>query len=59
MLGSVNPTPEVNVEKEIPNEPEISIEDFLKVDLRVATVLACEAIPKADKLLKLQVRPWV
>jgi len=54
MLGSVNPLPEVNVEKEIPNEPEISIEDFLNVDLRVATVLACEAIPKADKLLKLQ-----
>ena len=33
---------------------EISIDDFLKVDLRVATVLACEKIPKADKLLKLQ-----
>lgn len=54
MLGSVNPTPEVTVEKEIPNEPEISIDEFLNVDLRVATVLACEAIPKADKLLKLQ-----
>ena len=35
--------------------PEITIDDFLKVDLRVATVTACEAIPKADKLLKLQV----
>lgn len=33
---------------------EISIDDFLKVDLRVATVTACERIPKADKLLKLQ-----
>ncbi|HEX5565167.1 MAG TPA: methionine--tRNA ligase [Sporosarcina sp.] len=34
---------------------EITIDDFMKVDLRVATVTACEKIPKADKLLKLQV----
>ncbi|MFX3673676.1 MAG: methionine--tRNA ligase [Paenisporosarcina sp.] len=54
MLGSVKTIEEVKVEKEIPNEPEITIEDFLNVDLRVATVLACESIPKADKLLKLQ-----
>ena len=27
----------------------------MKVDLRVATVTACESIPKANKLLKLQV----
>ena len=39
----------------MPDVPEITIDDFLKVDLRVATVVACEAIPKADKLLKLQV----
>ena len=34
---------------------EITIDDFMKVDLRVATVTACDKIPKADKLLKLQV----
>jgi len=34
--------------------PEISIDDFMKVELRVAQVLACEPVPKADKLLKLQ-----
>lgn len=33
---------------------EITIDDFAKIDLRVATVLACERIPKADKLLKFQ-----
>ena len=33
---------------------EITIDDFFKVDLRVATVIACEKMPKADKLLKLQ-----
>ncbi|REE70659.1 methionyl-tRNA synthetase [Paenibacillus taihuensis] len=33
---------------------EISIDEFMKVELRVAQVLAAEPIPKADKLLKLQ-----
>ena len=37
------------------NVEEISIDDFMKVDLRVATVIACEPVPKANKLLKLQV----
>ena len=36
-------------------KPEITMEDFSKVDLRVATVLHAEGIPKAKKLLKLQV----
>lgn len=34
--------------------PEIGIEDFAKVELRVAQVIACEPVKKADKLLKLQ-----
>lgn len=33
---------------------EIGIDDFAKVELRVAQVLAAEPVPKADKLLKLQ-----
>ncbi|WP_017754906.1 methionine--tRNA ligase [Calidifontibacillus oryziterrae] len=33
---------------------EITIDDFMKVDLRVAQVIKAEAIKKADKLLKLQ-----
>ncbi|MCS7458550.1 methionine--tRNA ligase [Paenibacillus doosanensis] len=33
---------------------EISIDDFFKVDLRVAEVLAAEPVKGADKLLKLQ-----
>jgi len=32
---------------------EITIDDFAKIDLRAAKVLACERVPKADKLLKL------
>ncbi|MCL1698446.1 MULTISPECIES: methionine--tRNA ligase [unclassified Lysinibacillus] len=60
MRGSVK-TPQVEESKveqkpaDIPEIPEITIDDFMKVDLRVATVIACETIPKADKLLKLQV----
>ena len=33
--------------------PEILIDDFAKVELRVAEVKACEPVPKAKKLLKL------
>ena len=35
--------------------PEVSIDDFAKMDLRVAKVLAAEKVLKADKLLKLEV----
>jgi len=34
--------------------PEIAYEDFAKVELRVAEVIAAEAVKNADKLLKLQ-----
>jgi methionyl-tRNA synthetase len=33
----------------------ISIDDFVKVELRVAQILVAERIPKADKLLRLEV----
>ncbi|MBK8995599.1 MAG: methionine--tRNA ligase [Myxococcales bacterium] len=36
-----------------PLAPECSIDDFGKVDLRVARVVAAEAVPEAKKLLKL------
>ena len=36
-------------------KPTIVYDDFAKLDLRVATVLACEPHPNADKLLKLQI----
>jgi len=36
--------------------PEISIEDFMKIDLRVAEVLEAEKVEKADKLLKLKLK---
>jgi methionyl-tRNA synthetase len=38
-----------------PASEPISIDDFMKVDLRVAVVLAAERVPKSKKLLKLVV----
>lgn len=39
--------------KEIEQKPEITIDDFAKVELRVAKVEACDPVKKAKKLLKL------
>ncbi|MFZ0483082.1 MAG: methionine--tRNA ligase [Desulfobacterales bacterium] len=36
-------------------KPEITLEEFSKIDLRVATVIHAEALPRAKKLLKLEV----
>ncbi|MDR1628843.1 MAG: methionine--tRNA ligase [Oscillospiraceae bacterium] len=38
---------------DVPGVAQIGIDDFGKVDLRVATITACEPIKKAKKLLKL------
>ena len=40
---------------EIKLQPEIQYDDFAKLDLRIGTVTAAEKVPKADKLLKLNV----
>ncbi|MDT8324912.1 MAG: methionine--tRNA ligase, partial [Bacteroidota bacterium] len=36
-----------------PLKPEISIEDFMKVDLRTGTIIEAERVPKSKKLIKL------
>lgn len=38
-----------------PDTAQITIDDFIKIDLRVAKVVVAERIPKADKLLRLEV----
>ncbi|NNF42822.1 MAG: methionine--tRNA ligase subunit beta [Phycisphaerales bacterium] len=38
----------------VTEKPQISFDEFIKLDLRVATVTACEAHPGADRLLKVQ-----
>ncbi|OJD44680.1 methionine--tRNA ligase [Bacillus sp. 4048] len=47
--------PKVEEKKEEePKAEEITIDDFFKVELRVAEVLSAEPVKKADKLLKIQ-----
>ena len=48
--GTTAPTPQPAVAN-----PSITIDDFAKIQLRTATVLACTPHPNADKLLVLQV----
>lgn len=39
---------------EVDEESEITIDDFMKVDLRVAEIISAEPVKKANKLLKIQ-----
>lgn len=43
-----------NAEKSV--KPQIDIEDFEKVQLKIAKVIACEKVEKSKKLLKLTVK---
>jgi methionyl-tRNA synthetase len=48
-------TPSATAQAQAEGSQTISIDDFAKVDLRVAQVLVAERVPKADKLLRLEV----
>jgi methionyl-tRNA synthetase len=55
MQGSSPATSEKEEQKQTDEQQEeITLDDFMKVDLRVAEVVAAEPVKKADKLLKLQ-----
>ncbi|MDO4692633.1 MAG: methionine--tRNA ligase [Porphyromonadaceae bacterium] len=41
--------------KAAPVAEDIAFEDFLKLDIRVGTVLECTKVPKADKLLQFRI----
>ena len=49
-----NQTPEKKAPA-IDLKPEIDYEEFAKVDLRVGKIIAVEAVPKSNKLLKLKI----
>ena len=57
-MQGTSPAAPVKEEKKEIAQPaeveEITIDDFKKVELRVAQVIKAEPVPKADKLLKLQ-----
>ncbi|MFZ7946892.1 methionine--tRNA ligase [Neobacillus sp. 19] len=53
-MQGTTPAPEEK-EIEVPEKlAEIAIDDFMKIDLRVAQVIQAEPVKKTDKLLKLQ-----
>lgn len=54
--GLIKPTTEKMEEvKPAAGKPEIIYDDFAKLELKAGTVIACEKVEKADKLLKLEV----
>jgi methionyl-tRNA synthetase len=52
---SAAPVVAVTAEQQLASPQVISIDDFAKVELRVAQILVAERVPKADKLLRLEV----
>jgi methionyl-tRNA synthetase len=54
-LLNTKKTNEAAAYKASPVKENVSIEDFMKMDIRVGTVLNCERIPKADKLLQFRI----
>ena len=52
---SMQPPKEDNAEEEVPAKETIDIKDFDKVEIKAATVIDAEQVPKSDKLLKIQV----
>ena len=53
---SVAPAVQAPAAPQVTEEPQkISIDDVIKVELRVAQILVAERVPKADKLLRLEV----
>jgi methionyl-tRNA synthetase len=51
VMEKLNPAP-----AKLELKPEITIDDFAKLDLRIGTVLSCENHPDSDKLLVSQVQ---
>ena len=50
------PEPEQAQAEDIPAKPEVTIDDFSKLQFQVGEVIACEAVPKSKKLLCSQVK---
>ncbi|MBK8472763.1 MAG: methionine--tRNA ligase subunit beta [Sphingobacteriales bacterium] len=51
-LETLPELPEIGTDH-APIKPEINYDDFARLDLRTATIVAAERVPKADKLLRL------
>lgn len=60
LRGRLGPQPDAPAEAPArtvaPAKDPIAYDDFARLDLRVGEVIACERVPKADKLLRLTIR---
>ena len=54
-IGSETPAAPAAPASAWPMDQRISIDDFMKIDLRVAKVLAAERVPNSKKLVKLEI----
>lgn len=50
---SAAPTPQPTYQP-MPQKETVTFDDFVKMDIRVATITAAERVPKTDKLLKIE-----
>ena len=55
LAAALSATPNLAPGTPNPVKPEITYDDFAKLDVRTGTVVSAEPVPKADKLLKLEV----
>ena len=53
--AAATPAPAETIQAAAPDDPKISIDQFMAVDLRVADVRAAERVPKSKKLIKMTV----
>jgi len=51
-LADIKEQNKLSAWKAEPQAPDVDFDTFMKADLRVGTVLECERVPKADKLLR-------
>lgn len=54
-LQNIKKANEASQRKALPIAENTSFDEFVKMDLRVGRVLACERVPKSDKLLRFQI----
>ena len=56
IINALNGSPAgENVKALIEGKPSITIDDFKKIDLKLARILTAERVPKSDKLIKMQI----
>ncbi len=55
-LATIKAENELKAYKPAPVKENTTFDDFMKLDIRVGTVLECQKVPKADKLLQFKIQ---